>query len=130
MRKQVHLGWIPSQYPISPCSLGMGSHFLFSWHPIPCKESFSMFPVAPSGQSEVTSELDNPSSLTLSLQARRKVLQLPFHLLGPVKPKVSRIQVHSHQVILPVLAALELLRAAFHQTLVLQGREEKGKKPT
>lgn len=50
------------------------------------------------------------------------VLQLPFHFLWSIKPKVSGIKVNSDQVILSVLAALELLCTAFYQALVLKGR--------
>lgn len=48
------------------------------------------------------------------------VLQLPFHFLRSIKPKVSRIKVSGDQVILSVLAALEFLHTAFYQTLVLK----------
>lgn len=52
------------------------------------------------------------------------VLQLPPHFLWSIESEISRVQVNSDQVILPVFAALELLRTAFYQALVLKERKE------
>lgn len=45
---------------------------------------------------------------------------VPSVCLGLIKSEIRRVQVEPHHVILPVLAGLELLWAAFHQALVLQ----------
>lgn len=48
------------------------------------------------------------------------VPHVPSVCLGLIKSEIRRVQVEPHHVILPVLAGLELLWAAFHQALVLQ----------
>lgn len=53
------------------------------------------------------------------------LLQLPFHFLGSIEAEVSRVKVDSDQVLLPVLAALELLCTAFYQTPVLESRDKR-----
>lgn len=45
---------------------------------------------------------------------------IPSAFLWFIKPEVRRVEVTPHQVILPVFAGLELLCAAFHQTLILK----------
>lgn len=73
-------------------------------------------------QRSTTSPLQGTTSCAIA------VLQLPFHFLRSVEPKVSRIKVNGDQVTLSVLAALELLRTAFYQTLVLKGGGGRKKK--